>query len=167
MARNWEITISADAFALPSSSPGAPDALPTNGRAVLALDPSSDEAGIVEFVVPDAHTGSGTLKAIVKACANTTTAADGVRLALATEFITPGADEDLDTDAFDATADEATITHSTTAYTEQEVEITLTPATTPASGDTGRIRILRDISHGDDDLSVDSLIRSITVFEEA
>lgn len=166
MARVWEIPIHAEAFALPASSPGSPDALPTNGRGVLALDPSSDEAGIVEFVVPDAYDG-GTLKAIVKACANTTTAADGARLALTTEFITADAAEDLDTDDFDPTADEGTITHSTTAYSEQDVEITLTPAATPAKGDTCRIHVMRDVSHGDDDLAVDLLIRSITIFEEA
>ena len=168
MARNWSIQFDAPAPSRPSTGYAQQDQISTTLRACDAFDPSSDESVILPFKVPAEHTGSGTLKIDIDYCANTTTAADDVRFDAVTEFRTPGAGEALNADNFDGTADSATGTFSTTAYSLQTVTITLTPGTTPAAGDLGRVRVTRDANNagGLDDLAADLLVAHYTVYEE-
>ena len=134
----------------------------------MAFDPSTEENIVIEGVVPDEFTGSGTLKIDLYACANTTTAADDARIDVATEFRTPDAGEALNIDDMDGTADSGTFTFSTTAYDGQKITITLTPAVTPVAGNFFRIRVTRDANHGSlDSLASDLLMTDMVFREEA
>lgn len=166
MARNFTIPLLALAVGFPASAAASLDRI--NQRWVVAYDPDNDESGWWEFIVPDEFTGSGTLKAKIKYFANTATAADDVRFDLSTEFRTPNSpDQDMDVDDFDVSLDSGTGTFTLSPYSLREVTITLTPATAPAAGDAGRIRVTRDADHATlDSLAVDCFIWAIEVYEE-
>lgn len=153
----------------PSSNPAVSAVLPTTLEPCDQFDATTDQFVILEFIVPEAFLGTGTLKLRLVGCANTTTAADDSRWQVVTEFRTPNAGaESLNANNFDGTPDEGTMTHSTTAYDGRELIITLTPATTPAKGDRGRIQINRDANNGGglDDLAVPSFITDYVLYEE-
>lgn len=169
MANNFKITYRAPAFTFVASG-ATPGVVPTTLRPAASFDPDADQAVIIEGVMPDAELflGTGTLKIKLIGCANTTTAADQAQFDVITEFVTPGAGEALNSDDFDATPDSDAITHSTTAYAAVELEITLTPAATPAAGDKFRIKITRDADNvSEDDLAVAFLLTDVEFYEEA
>lgn len=165
MARIWTIPFEPNAFTYVSSG-ASPDQVPTTLRPCAAFDASTDEAVIIEGLVP-AELSAGTLYLDLLVCANTTTAADDARFDVVTEFRTPGATEAMNADNFDASADSGTATFSTTAYSLQLLTITLTPGTTPAAGDKFRIKITRDANNagGLDDLAVDCLLVAAKFYE--
>ena len=154
----------------PTANPAVASVLPTTLEPADKFDNATDQFVILEGIVPDAFLGTGTLKLDIYAAANTTTAADDSRWQAVTEFLTPGAGESANADAFDATPDNATMTHSTTAYSVQKVTITLTPVTTPAKGDRFRIKVNRDADSssgaGLDDLPVPSFVLDYVFYEE-
>lgn len=169
MARNWTVQIQGGIGSdRPASAFAAQDTLPATFRPCDAFDDSTDESVWLQFVVPEEHTGTGTLKLRIKYCANTTTAADDVRIDVATEFRTPAAGESANAANFDGVADGATGTFSATAYSVQELTIALTPATTPVKGDIARIQVTRDANHAtDDSLTGDLFVLWYEVYEEA
>ena len=165
MARNFTIQWEPPEVSLPSAA--FAEFSTQNNRPVNALDPSADESVVLEGILPAEYTGAGSLKLRLLAMANTTTSSHKARLSAVTEFRTPGAAESGNSDAFDGTPDAATMTFSATAYSIQSLIITLTPATTPASGDKFRIKVTRDADHvSDDDLPVDLLILGYELYEE-
>lgn len=168
MARNFTLQWDGGKVDRPSASFAQQDQVPTTLRPCDAFSPSADESVILEGTLPAEYTGSGTLKLDILACANTTTAADDARLDAVTEFRTQGADEPLNADNFDGTADSGTMTFSTTAYSLQRLTITLTPGTTPAAGDRFRIKLTRDADNagGLDDLAADLLAVGYELYEE-
>jgi hypothetical protein len=171
MARNWTIIYMPNACGPVSSGTVSAtfDTIPFTNRPCIAYDPTTPESMFLIGVVPDEHnTSSGTLKIDIHACANTTTAADDARIDVFTEFRTPGAAEALNADNLDGTADSGTMTFSTTAYSDQKITITLTPATTPAVGDDFRIKVERDADNGAnlDDLAVDLLVVAFELYQE-
>ncbi len=169
MAKNFEITWQGGIGThRPSSNPAIQGVLPTTLEPADQFDASTDQFVILEFIVPSTFTGLGTLKLRLIGAANTTTAADDSRWQVATEFRTAGASESLNADNFDGTTDDGTMTHSTTAYSMQELIITLTPAVTPVAGDRGRIKVNRDANNGGglDDLAVVSFITDYAFYEE-
>lgn len=168
MARNWTIQWLAPAPSRPSSAYAQADQVPTTLVPCDAFDASTDESVLLEGVVPAEHTGAGTLKLRIQACANTTTAANDARIDVATEFKTQGASEAINSANIDGTPDSGTMTFSTTAYSLQELIISLTPAVTPAAGDKFRIQVTRDANNGGglDDLAVDLLVLTYELYEE-
>lgn len=168
MARNWTVPFDGGRVSYPSSGSATQSVVPTTLAECDSFDAGTDQSVILPFTVPAEHTGSGTLKLRMLVCANTTTATDDARIDVVTEFRTPAAAEAMNSDAFDATPDSATVTFSTTAYSLQELIITLTPATTPAAGDRARIKVTRDADHAtDDSLASALLVLSYEVYEEA
>ena len=159
MARVWTIAWEAPAPDRPSSAFAQQDQVPTTLVPCDAFDAATDESVILTGIVP-AEYASGTLYLVIKACANTTTAADDARIDVATEFKTPGAAEAMNSSGIDGTPDSGTMTFSTTAYSLQTLTIALTPATTPAAGDHFRIQVTRDANNGAslDDLASDLLV---------
>jgi len=139
-----------------------------NNRDVNAFDKNTDESVILEGIVPSKFRGTGTLKLRMLAMSSTTTAADDARIDVVTEFRTPGQSESGNIDNFDGTADSGTFTFSTTAYSIQELIITLTPATTPAAGDLFRIKVTRDADNASslDSLDADLLVLGYEFYEE-
>lgn len=168
MARNFTIQWQGGKVDRPSSSFAQQYEVPTTLHPCDAFSPSVDESVDLRGILPPEYTGSGTLKLTIKACANTTTAADDARIDVATEFKTPGAAEAMNSAALDATPDSGTFTFSTTAYSLRDLTITLTPATTPAAGDEFRIRVTRDADNGSglDDLASDLLVVGYEFYEE-
>lgn len=168
MARYWTVQVRASGFEYLAGG-ATPSFVPTTMRPAAAFDPDTDQSVDVPYVVPDEHNGAGTLKADIWICANTATAADDCRLDLATEFKTPGAGEAMNSADIDGTPDSGTVTFSTTPYSLRKLTVTLTPATTPAKGDEGRLRITRDANNGAglDDLAVPALVTSVEIYEEA
>lgn len=170
MPRNWTLQWEPYSVDLPAANYADHDTLPTSGAQCNAFDPAAanDESVYLTGIVPAEHTGSGTLKLDILACANTTTAADDARIDVATEFRTPGAAEAMSVDNFDATPDSGTLTFSTTAYSLQKLTITLTPAVTPAVGDKFRVRVTRDANNagGLDDLAVPLLVLGYELYED-
>lgn len=173
MARNWTHKFMPNAVTpgLSSGDSAVPDELPTTERPCIAFDPSTPQHIFLIGVIPDEHTGSGTLKLDIHGCANTTTAADDARLDVTTEFRThdAGTPESLNVANLDGTADSGTMTFSTTAYSGHVITITLTPATTPAVGDDYRIKVERDADNGAnlDDLASNLLVVAFELYEEA
>lgn len=164
--RRWAIAFEPYAADVQDSGSAVYSILPTTLRPCIAFDPTTDESCVLEFIVPN-NASSGTKKLRIFYAANTTTASDDVRFDAVTEFRTPGASESVNADNYDGTPDSATGTFSSTAYSLQTVDITLTPATTPAAGDIGRIKISRDANHStDDSLAADCLVLGFEVFEE-
>lgn len=161
--RNWTLTWDAPGVVLPSTGFAALDV--QNGRPVNAFDSATDESIILEGVVPDEHTGSGTLKLRIFGFANASTGV--ARFEVVTEFRTPNANESAASDNFDGTADVGTIT-SDSANEMATFTVTLTPATTPAVGDHLRVKVTRDGdgSGGTDSLSVDFWVTSYELYEE-
>lgn len=167
MARNWSVQFLAPAVSRPATAYAQEDQVPTTLVPCDAFDPTTDESVILEFEVPAEHTGAGTLKLDILACANTTTAADDAQIDAATEFRTPATAEAMNVSAIDGTPDSGTFTFSTTAYSLQKITITLTPAVAPVAGDKGRIQVTRDANHATlDSLAADLLVLHYTVYEE-
>ena len=167
MADNFAFAHNAAAFTYIAS--GAQfDEIPTTLTKCAAFDDTTDEALIIEGIVPTGFTGSGTLKIDIFGSNATTTAADDARFDVVTEFRTPGATEPTDVDNFDSTADSGTMTFSTTGHSLQLLTIDLTPAVTPVAGDRYRIKITRDANHATlDSVSGDVLVDKIVFREEA
>lgn len=167
MARNWTVVVDAPAPSRPSTVFATIDQVPTTLVPCDSYDPTTDWSVDLLFDVPLEHTGSGTLKMDIYYCANTTTAADDVRFDVATEFKTANNNEAMNSSGLDGTPDSVTGTFGTTAYALRKVTVTLTPATTPAAGDRGRIRVTRDANHStDDSLAVACLVLSYEIYEE-
>jgi hypothetical protein len=168
MARNWTVQFEAPAPSRPATVYATVDVVPTTLMMCDSFDPTTDWFVILPFTVPAEHTGAGTLKIDIWACANTTTAADDARIDVATEFKTPGASEAMNSANIDATPDSGTMTFSTTAYSLQKLTISLTPAVAPVAGDHGRIQVSRDANNGSslDDLAVALLVVAYEVYEE-
>lgn len=165
MARTFTIQWEAPEVTLPTSNYA--EFSTQNNRPVNAFDAGTDEAVILEGIVPAELNGSGTLKLRLLLMANTTTASDDARIDVATEFRTPGAGESGNGDSFDGTPDSGTVTFSSTAYEIRALTITLTPGTTPAAGDKFRIKVTRDANHvSDDSLAVDLLVMAYEFYEE-
>ena len=167
MARNWTKEIPAAGFRYVSAQ-AAPDQVPTTLRDCASFSASADQYVDIQFSVPAEHTGTGTLKMDIFACANTATATDDARLDAATEFKTPGAGEARNSFNVDATPDSGTMTFSTTTYSLQKLTITLTPAVAAVAGDLGMVRLTRDGDNagGLDDLAVPLLVEAVEVYEE-
>lgn len=152
----------------PAPSNYAPyDLIPTTLVDAAAFEAASSTSIILDGVVPDEFTGSGTLKVDLVGCANTTTAADIARWDIATEFKTPDAGEGLDSANLDGTPDSADMSFSTTAYDGEKITISLTPAVTPVAGDRFRIQITRDHDHANDDLASAAFLTDAIFREEA
>jgi hypothetical protein len=168
MARLWTIAFDPESVQLPATNFAALTQVPTTLRWANAFDAATDEAALLTGVVPAEYTGAGTLRLRLRYCANTTSATLDVRADVATEFRTPGAGEAANVADLDATPDSATLLFSTTAYSEHAVVIDLTPATTPAAGDSFRIQVSRDADNagGLDDLAVDCLVLGYEFYEE-
>lgn len=167
MARNWTVKFEAPAPARPATVYATIDQVPTTLHAADSFDPTTDWSVDLPFVVPAEHTGLGTLKLDVWACANTVTAADDAQIDAATEFKTPAAAEAMNASGLDAAVDSGTFTFSTTAYSLQKITITLTPAIAPVAGDHGRVRVTRDANHATlDSLAVALLVLGYEVYEE-
>ena len=167
MANNFVLPFLAPAFTYLESAGAAPDQIPTTLRDAAAFDAGSSESIIINGVVPEEYTGSGTLKTDIYGCGNTTTAADGSRFDVVTEFRTPDAGEALSVANFDGTPDSGTMNYSTTAYDGEKITITLTPAVTPVAGDLFRIKITRDHDHADDDMASDCFVPEVVFYEAA
>lgn len=168
MARNFTITWEGGTGThRPSSIPAERSVLPTSLVPVDVFDPDTDWEVHLHGVVPQAYTGTGTLKLDFFVAANST-AGQISRWEATTEFMTSGADENADTGNLDSTADSAGVTDSTTAYAEELGTITLTPATTPAAGDRFRIKLRRDANgtSGTDSLTVNALVTAYEFYEE-
>lgn len=169
--RRWTIPFDALSVDLPASGAADPTVTPTTLRPCIAFDKDTDETCILQGIVPNNY-GSGTLKLRILYCANTTTEADDARIDVVTEFITLDVGENMDTDAFDATPDSATLDFdfggASDAYDLFAATITLTPATTPAVGDSFRIKVTRDANNASslDDLAQDLLVIAFELFEE-
>ena len=169
MSRNWSLPFESAAGQLPTTNYARQVETPGNNRPGLAFSNSSpDESAMFGYIVPEEHTGSGTLKADIYYAANTTTAADGVRFDVFTEARTPdaGTPESINADDFDGTADSVTGNFTATAWSIQKVTVTLTPATTHVKGDKARVKVTRNTGHADDDLGVDCYVTDVVVYEE-
>lgn len=168
MARTFTMQFDGGKVGRPATNFAAIDEVPTTLHTCDAFDAAADESVILAGTLPAEYTGAGTLKLRILACANTTTAADDARIDVATEFKTQGATEAMNSAAIDGTPDSGTMTFSTTAYSLQELIVSLTPATTPAAGDRFRIQVTRDANNagGLDDLASDLLVLSYEFYEE-
>lgn len=168
MARLWTVGFDPEGASYPAANFAPLTQLPTTLRWANAFDPAVDESLLLAGVVPAEYTGAGTLNFRMRYCANTTSATLDARFDVATEFRTPGAGEAANVANIDGTPDSTTILFSTTAYAEHAVVIPLTPATTPAAGDSFRIQVSRDADNagGLDDLAVDVFLLGYELYQE-
>ena len=163
--RLWTIERPANALIIPNT--GGADRDSVNDQPTVAFDGATEESAILSFVVPANYDSARALKARLVVCANTTTATHTSRYDLVTEPRTPAAGESANADAFDGTADSIDIDHSTTAYSIEAGTLTLTPATTPVAGDWMRIKLTRQPSHANDDMtSIDDHVLALEIYQE-
>ena len=166
MARNFDtITIPATAMR-PAATNGAAFVShnATYPRGSLAYDDTTGEvATTVNIIVPDAYTGTDTLKAVLlfySASANSGTAA----WAIECEAVTPGDTLDLGAAVSFDSANTGTVALSGTAGDLTALTVTLTNKDSAASGDIFRMAISRDVSA--DSVSGDLFLTSVGLYEE-
>jgi hypothetical protein len=147
-----------DALAARSPSTNYPTLDLRNGHVVLDFDDTTDETTYFFGLLP-AHYGGGDFTAVVKWMATTATSGD---VDWEAAFERHSSSVDLDSDSFgtDGTASQTTAATNGAVST---ASISVSPATTPAAGESFRLRINRNANA--DDMVGDAELLSVELRE--
>ncbi len=167
MARNFEIMLDADAFIPPASNHADKGVLSTQNRIYMAFDAGTVEAMYSKATkIPEAYTGTGTLKADIYYIAASATSGK-FDFEISIEAITPLDATDLDAgSSFDSINSQNKTVPGTAGYLDS-MTITLTNKDSLASGDMFRIKLERDADDGTDDTAAgDARVLDVVIYEE-
>jgi len=137
-----------------------------NQHPVLEFDDTTQEHIVFFDVMPDNYGGGGLTVTIGWSAADTTVGPNDVRWDVAFERLADDA-QDMDSDGF-AAANSVTDTEASASGELSYADITFTDGVDMDSivaGDAFRIKISRDPSHADDDLTGDAQIRFVKIEE--
>jgi hypothetical protein len=166
MPNNFEVTIPADAFVMPSSA--YPSSSYIQERPYLAYDDSTQETAITQpFQMPGTYTGSGTLKLDIHYMMATATSGK-VEFEVSVEAVTPADALDLDSaSSFDSVNNGVTDPVAGTAGYLMKLTVTLTNKDSVAAADYVRIKVSRDADDGTNDTATgDARLLCVVLREE-
>ena len=167
MANNFEVSLPAQGWVIPSSGGCGRALWSTPMRPVLAFDDTTSEVCYSPpFRMPASYTGAGTLKADIEYAMLSATSG-GVVFGVSVEAVTPGDALDLSGSASFDTENTNSGTVPATAKYLQEITVTLTNKDSVAAGDMVRLKLARKPADASDTATGDAYVLNVCVREEA